>query len=85
MKLNIFSKDKTMRRREVILSVAVVVCAVSGIALMKIRPTFGIISNTITVPTGALLLAFSLMFLPCIIFRFTYNLDENKKEKQQNS
>lgn len=82
MKLNIFSNDKTTMKDEMILSAFTIICAVIGILLVILKPSFWVISQSITVSFGILMIATVIMFIPCIIWRFMHNTEINKENKK---
>lgn len=82
MKLNIFSNDKTTMKDEIILSVFTLICAIVGILLIILKPSFWIISQSIAVNFGVLMLAMGVIFTPCIIWRFLHNTEINKENKK---
>ena len=78
MKFSMVENDKSTYWDEVILALIVVICIGAGVALILTKPSFWIISSTLTTVLGVLIAAIGVMFIPGLIYRLLTN-DKKKK------
>lgn len=77
MKVSVVKNDKSTALDEIILSIITAVILVAGIMLVVYRPTLNIDDGTLTTCFGIIMILLSVMYIPCIIYRFFTN-DKNK-------
>ena len=73
MKFNMIKNDKSTVWDEVILAIMVILALGIGIALVVIKPSFGIVSANTTTITGVFFIFFGAMFLPALVYRLFTN------------
>ena len=79
MKLSIFSNDKTTAKDEVVLTLFNLVCLIAGVLLVVFNPSLWLITSNDFIVLGVLFIIIAVMFIPCIIYRFTTNNELNNK------
>lgn len=78
MKKFLIKNDKTTYKDELILILIVAAVTIIGVLLIVFKPSFWIITDSISYFTGVFALFIAVMFIPCIIYRLFQN---DKKEK----
>lgn len=73
MKLSLFKNDKSTVTDELILSFIILCFLVSGALLIYFRPSFWLITESISVCVGVMFVMFFVMMLPGLIYRFCTN------------
>lgn len=86
MKLSFVKNDTTTYLDEIWLSLITLIALAIGVLLIIFRPSFWIISESISVCFGVLALMLVLMYTPCIIYRlFENKIDKDKNRDMQNT
>lgn len=79
MKFSFTKNDTTTYWDEVGLILITLISLAIGILLIVFRPSFWIISESISVGFGVMALMLAFMYTPCIIYRLFHN-DDMKKQ-----
>ena len=77
--MKIFSKNSDERKAEIAVSITLAAMIIVSLVLMILQPNIGIISSDITANTGAVMFAAVVIWLPSIIWKFSYNARSNKQ------
>ncbi len=78
MKFSFTKNDVTTYKDEVILSLITLAALVIGILLVVYRPSFWIISESMSACFGLLFLWLAFVYIPCIIYRLFENHKTSK-------
>ncbi len=78
MKFSFFKNDVTTYWDEVGLIIITLIALIIGILLIVFRPSFWVITESMSICVGVLALLLAVMYIPCIIYR----LFENKRTKK---
>lgn len=84
MKFSIIKNDKTTYWDEVWLSVITIFSLIGGILLIVFRPSFWIVTSGFSMGIGIAAVIFSVMFIPCIIYRLRENIVEKTGDSNDN-
>lgn len=70
--------DKTTYKDELILILLTVIVTIIGVLLIVFKPSFWIVSESVSVCVGVFALLIAVMYIPSIIYRL-FNNDKKKK------
>lgn len=73
MKLSPFENDKSTYVDEIIFSIITLVLLAIGIALVVLKPSIWIFEESLFVGFGIILILLTVIYIPCIIYRFATN------------
>lgn len=81
MKFSFVKNDKTTYWDEIVLSLITLVALAIGALLIVFRPSFWIITESISVGFDVIALLLVFMYTPCIIYRFVEDYRYRKENK----